>query len=399
MFHYLRLALILSLALLAPSPAASACLPDGVQTSGAKYRICLPAPGFWNGSLVVYAHGYVAFNEPIAIPEDQLVLPDGTSVPGLINALGFAFAASSYSVNGLAIQQGVEDTADLVQIFSTTVGTPKRVFLVGPSEGGIVTALSIERRPDLYAGGLAACGPIGDFPAQINYIGDFRVIFDYFFPGVLPGSIVDVPPSVIDNWESVYVPAIKAAIKARPQAAAQLLNVTGAQIGGDPANVENTVVSLLWYSAFTTNDAKLKLGGQPFDNAKRFYTGSSNDLLLNLRVARFSADPAAVSEMKSKYNASGALSKPLVTLHTTGDQIIPYWHEPLYSFKTLLKGSSSQHVNIPIFRYGHCNFKAAEALFAFVILVQKTGGSLSVGDDVLPTQSRQEYLQLMRNTR
>src|SRR6266581_4657618 len=120
------------------------------------------------------------------------VLPDGTSVPGIINALGFAFATTSYSTNGLAVVQGIDDVVDLVHIFATTHGAAHRVYLVGPSEGGIVTALAVEKHPDVFAGGLAACGPIGDFRQQINYDGDFRVVFDYFFPGVIPPSPVSV---------------------------------------------------------------------------------------------------------------------------------------------------------------------------------------------------------------
>ncbi|PYT11031.1 MAG: hypothetical protein DMF51_16655, partial [Acidobacteria bacterium] len=119
------------------SAATSTCEPDGVQTSGAIYRICMPA--VWNGDLVVYAHGYVGFNEPVAIPEDQLVLPDGTSVPQLVNTLGFAFATTSYSTNGLAVVQGIDDVVDLVHVFTTTHGSARHVFLAGPSESGLIT--------------------------------------------------------------------------------------------------------------------------------------------------------------------------------------------------------------------------------------------------------------------
>ena len=42
---------------------------DGTQTSGALYRICMPNSN-WNGELVVYAHGYVAPDDPLAIPAE-----------------------------------------------------------------------------------------------------------------------------------------------------------------------------------------------------------------------------------------------------------------------------------------------------------------------------------------
>jgi len=77
-------------------------------------------------------------------------------------------------------------------------------------------------------------------------------------------------------------------------------------------------------------------------------------------------------------NTSGSLTRPLVTMHTEGDPIIPYWNEPLYSLKTLSTGSAREHVNIPILAYGHCAFNAAEIVAGFEILISKTGGTASV---------------------
>lgn len=53
---------------------------------------CMPASGDWNGDLVVFAHGYVAFNEPLSIPDDQMELPGGMSMAEIANLLHFAFA-------------------------------------------------------------------------------------------------------------------------------------------------------------------------------------------------------------------------------------------------------------------------------------------------------------------
>ena len=106
--------------------------------------------------------------------------------PDAANSLGYAFATTSYSVNGLAIKQGLPDLVDLVNIFRTQHPTLKRVVLVGVSEGGLITTLATEQYPTVFNGGVAACGPIGDFRGQINYVGDFRVVFDYFFPGLDP---------------------------------------------------------------------------------------------------------------------------------------------------------------------------------------------------------------------
>lgn len=253
--------------------ATSTC-EGGTQLSGAVYRICMPERGAWNGDLVVYAHGYVAFNEPVEIPEDQLVLPDGTSIPEMVNRLGFTFATTSYRTNGLAVLEGIEDLLDLVDIFCEKHGPRGNVYLGGGSEGAIITALAVEQFPEVFDGGLAACGPIGDFRKQTNYWGDFRVVFNYFFPGLIPGSPMDIPQEIMDNWDTVYVPSIRDAIRSNQDATEQVLRVTRAPTDRrDLDSVEETVLGLLWYDVFATNHGIVKLGGQPFDNQRRLYLG------------------------------------------------------------------------------------------------------------------------------
>ena len=386
-----------------PAPASSqtsTCSPDVTQPStGAKIRLCMPAPGLWNGDLVVFAHGYVSPEAPIAIPEDQLKLPDGTSLPGILNALGFGFATTSYRKNGLAIVTGIEDVKDAVSAFVAEHGQPRETYLTGASEGGALTALAVERHPEVFSGGVAACGPVGDFRRQIDYWGDFRALFDLNFPGLIPGTAVSVPETVRQNWDSVYVPAIQKAFLARPAALDELLRVSRAPFdSADPTTKSQTALGLLWYSAFATMDGITTLGGQPFDNTLRFYTGSGNDLLLNLLVKRYRADAGAVQEIEADYQTSGRLAAPVVTLHTTGDPIVPYWHEPLYTWKTLLGGSALEHLNLPVVRYGHCQFQAAEALVALGLLVLRVEAvALPNAERVLPTaQSRQRYRTLAR---
>jgi hypothetical protein len=258
------------------------------------------------------------------------------------------------------------------------------VYLAGPSEGGLVTAKAIEAYPNVFTGGLAACGPIGSFRGHVNYIGDFRVLFNYFFPGVIPGKATEVPQAVIDNWDAVYVPKIKAALIANPAAAVELIRTGKVPLGLNPANIEDAILSVAWYTVFATNNATQQLGGPPFGNIGKWYTGSSNDLRLNLLVERYAAAPQALATIQNLYETTGALSVPVVTLHTTGDQVVPYWHEPLYRAKLESTGSASRHINIPILRYGHCNFKAAEVLFGFALLVLQTTGQQIPGLQPVP---------------
>jgi len=87
-----------------------------------------------------------------------------------------------------------------------------------------------------------------------------------------------------------------------------------------------------------------------------------------------------------------------VTLHTTGDPIVPYWHEPLYSLKALFGGSGLLHANLPVLRYGHCRFDAAQALVALGLLVLEVEGrELLNAEGVLATETaRQQYQTLAR---
>ncbi len=260
-----------------------------------------------------------------------------------------------------------------------------------------MTAFAIEQHGDVFDGGVAACGPIGSFRGQVGYFGDFRVLFDAFFPGVLPGSPVDIPLEVVANWETLYVPAIGEAVAADPEAARQLLRVSTAPSDpADPATVLQTIVDVLWYNVFATNDATERLGGQPYDNRFRWYFGSDDDLSLNRNVQRFKADPAALAKLASTYETSGRPAAPLVLMHTTGDPIIRYWNQPLYLLKTFATGSGGKVLRLPIQRYGHCQFTAPEALIAFGLLLLKVEGSqLANAEQALPTQqSRAEYRAL-----
>lgn len=344
------------------SAAVPGACVEGTLPHGALSMICVPASG-WNGDLVVWAHGYVAFNQPLGFY--NLALGD-LSLPTFAQSLGFAFATTSYRQNGLAIIEGVDDIAELVAAFPTSAGqAASRVYLIGASEGGIVATLFAERKADLIDGALALCGPIGDFTGQIDYVGDFRVLFDYFFPAVLPGQPTQIPAELIASWDSIYVPRIRSALAADPNAAYLLIRTARAAIEpGSAPSIESTTIAVLWYSVFGTNDAAAKLGGNPYGNIGRWYSGSTNDLLLNLNVKRVARSPGALTAL-APYQTSGRPGVPLVTLHTTGDPIIPYWHEKLYAIK-----SGGSVPEIAVGRYGHCSFTPGEVVGAFGLLQQ-----------------------------
>jgi pimeloyl-ACP methyl ester carboxylesterase len=399
----LPLLALAALGLAVAQPAAAACDPDGVQASGAVFRICMPEEGRWNRGLVIWAHGYVGFNEALAIPENQLQLPDGTRLPDLVTGLGYAFATTSYSVNGLAVRQGLADVVELASLVVAKKGEVARVYLVGASEGGLVTALAIERYPQLFAGGLASCGPIGSFSRQVNYLGDARVLFDYYYPGLLPGEVTTIPREVIESFETQYERVIRPTVFAPAQEGRTREFLKVAELPADDGaefwtTAEHSLRDVLWYNVFATNDGAEKLGGQPFDNTARVYTGSSDDKQLNTAARRISADNAALAEIAANYDTSGKLLRPLITLHTMRDQQVPFWHEELYRNKAIAAGSGDKLTSIPVDRYGHCNFAPAEVLLAFGLLIQKAEGigPANAGALLKDPASRAEYERLAR---
>ncbi len=361
---------------LAPVQAAaeSICDADGVQASGSIYRICMPPPEQYNGILVVWAHGFQDAGTPVSIPEDQLCI--GTfCIPEVINYLGFGFATNSYSKTGLAIVQGQDDVRDLVDIYAAQKGAPQKVYIVGASEGGIITALSVEQSPDVFDAGLAACGPIGDFPLQINYFGDGRATFQAYYPGLIPGDPFHPTAALVADWPNYYDTVVEPYVF-HPGRRLRLEQwATVAHLPFDENDYVNSlkvsVRDMLRYGVVNLNDAAATLGGFPFDNMTRVYTGSNNDAALNSLVPRIAADPVALAAMNAQYQTSGVLERPLITLHTRKDQQVPYVHEPLYAFKTLASGALiARHLPITIERFEHCNFTPAELLVSFAIMLQ-----------------------------
>jgi pimeloyl-ACP methyl ester carboxylesterase len=122
---------------------------------GAGFRAEVPAN--WNGSLVVWAHGFRGAGLELTVDNHPLRL--------LLIPLGFAWAASSYSRNDYDVSSGVQTTHALVQHLNDLIGIPDRVYFTGASMGGHVTAAAIEQYPNAYDGALPICGVLGEFTA------------------------------------------------------------------------------------------------------------------------------------------------------------------------------------------------------------------------------------------
>lgn len=352
----------------------------------ALYQICWPAE--WNGSFLAYAHGYVSNLDPLAIPGEAAELA------AFATSQHFAFAATSYRANGLAIREGTEDIAVLAGLVRAQAGElfpgsgPVPIVLAGASEGGAVATLAAERYPGLFQGALSVCGPTGDFQRQIDYLAHFIVLFNYYFPTVFAdgaGDFLVTPAGValdpVTDWgdpaDGVFGPRAQlaaAAIDANPAKALELLEVAGvAHDPADPRSATSAIFGILWYNVYGTEDAIEKVGGPAFDNRWHWYRGTSNDGKLNWSVQRFVGDPGARATIAEHYQTSGRLEMPYVSLHTTGDEIVEFWQQPRYRIAAMLNGAAHEHSAFPVFRNGHCNFEAGELVAGFGLLLLKLG--------------------------
>lgn len=335
--------------------------------------VCVPTP--WNGRLVVYAHGYVAPQKPLKTydPDDIDLEAFG---PFLFS--GFAVATTSYSKNGLAVEQGVNDINELVAFFKNQVAPSpvQKVLLVGVSEGALIVTQLLEQYHETYDGALAIGGPLGGMPYQIQYMGDFRAVFDVYFPGVFPFGVADVPQDAylqLGVYEPIIAGGMALDLATGGNATRQLFDVTRAAYDKtDPNSYIASTLGVLYYNIVGVHDFNATTpGGSPYGNKRRWYFGSDNDWLLNYTVERVRADRRAQRYLKNYYQPTGNLKDPLVVIHTLRDPIVPFRHEVIYFLRTLFRGNLDKLTVIPVDAYGHENYDPAALLGAFALLVQQ----------------------------
>ena len=363
----------------------AAARPSGAQTHfsgatgpGSLYEIDVPAA--WNGDLVIFAHGIVQPDEPVAPP----TLQDGyAQIRAALLAAGYAVAASSYSSNGWAVDDAVRRTHQLNGIVTSKIGRPRRTLLIGASLGALVTVKLAEKYPGQYDGVLAMCGPLGGALPELQYVGDARVTFDFYFPGLLPGTPFFVPPGTEflspsdPGGPSALFLSVLGTLIANAQSTAQWASAAGLPFNS-PAELLNSALYVIGFGLRFTNDFVDRVNGKiPYDNTDTVYqvtvspdpqTNAILSALLNAGVQRFAADRAALNYYARNYTPTGRIGVPVLTLHTTRDPAIPFEHEAIFHDTVASAGNSSLLVQRAINRWGHCAFTPAEVQTAFASL-------------------------------
>lgn len=345
------------------TPATASQLVEGVAGDGARYGLALPDA--WNGDLVVYGHGIVDPAAPVQLPGEQ----DGfTRLRDAWLQRGFAVAYSSYSENGFALKDATQRLHQLSGLFTARFGRPSAVYLVGHSLGAAAIESLAERFPGQYDGALPMCGLLGGTIPEVQYLGDARVLFDFYFPGVLPGDVLTVPAGIpFAPGDPAFVAALNALLRGfvTPGTPTVQFAIAAKLPFASAQEIVQAALTVLGFNLRFTNDLLDRTHGHPFyDNTTTVYPGDAN-----AGVGRFTASRAALNFLGHYFTPDGDLQIPTLTLHTTRDPAIPFFHESLFAAAVARAGAGDRLVQRSVQRFGHCAFTDAEVMSSFDALV------------------------------
>lgn len=362
--------------------------------NGAAYRVEVPTN--WNGQLVMYAHGYRG-------PVTKLTIDDPLIRRHLIQN-GYAWAASSYSKNYWDARAGVEDTNALALEFTKiaaangrTLAEPTRIYIVGQSMGGQITAAAIEDETARtavhkvkYAGAVAMCGALGD----TEYFSGFGAL------QVTAQALAGIPSYPLQKWSEVNAlvkTALFTTFPSKPTALGQkylsvVRNITGGArpmfdlgiaIGGSfPSawaqfGTDGTIFGILTKNGIDTTAYTYTIDGD-----------AAGSLALNQAVLKWEAAADAnrprTDGLRWVPALNGEFKVPMVTLHTLGDLTVPFSMEQIYQKRAAARGSSAWLVQRAIRGVSHCDFTVAEQVAAFEAMIKwEHDGVKPAGDDVV----------------
>jgi dienelactone hydrolase len=372
----------------------------GTLPDGATFLIEVPSP--WNGTLLLYSHGYVVPGSPNPARD---VGDPGTRAFLLAN--GFALAGSSYAHAGWAIQEALPDQIAVLDVFAASFGPPKRTIAWGHSLGGIITAGLIQRFPSRFDAALPMCGVLSGGVATWNQALDSAFAFKTLLAFGSPLQVTNItnPLANLGLAESILSSA-----QATPQGRARLALATA--LGDTPGwfnpaspepaeddSATQEVNQFLWAAnvdfpfVFALRaELEFRAGGNPSWNTgvdyreqfehsvdreevRTLYAAAGLDLEGDLetlnKAARISANPASVEYLEHNIIFDGNIHFPVLTMHTKGDGLVSVQNESAYRDTVRDAGNERFLRQIYVHRAGHCTFTPAETVTALSNLIER----------------------------
>jgi pimeloyl-ACP methyl ester carboxylesterase len=412
-------------------PAAVSAAPPAVPV---RYLGTLPdgatwvadVPSGWNGTLLLYSHGY---NPGPQNPARNA--PDQATADALL-ARGYALAGSSYARTGWALAVAPDDQLKTLAAVQDQIGRARRVIAVGTSMGGLVTGRLAQTAGRQIDGALATCGIVGGGLDLHNYqLDGLHALNQLLLPDtpvklIRFAGVTEAIATVNTLTAAIQQAQQTAAGRARIALAAAYFQLPGWFPGqpkpapGDDAAQQvgqylGLVQGLFLYETGRF-DVEQSAGGNPSWNlgvdygrqlarsgrsgqVHRLYRAAGLDLRADLhrltRSADVRADPAAVHWTERTSTLSGRLGMPVLTLHTTDDDLVPVQHEQEYAQDVRQAGDRRLLRQAYVDRAGHCAFTPAELVAGVQVIAQRieTGrwGSTATAERL---QTRAERLGL-----
>jgi pimeloyl-ACP methyl ester carboxylesterase len=397
----------LGLALLpASASAGTVTLITGATTekSGLQAQYKIEVPSNWNGTLLLWSHGYNSFTVPIVPPDDA---KDAATEAYLLSQ-GYALAGSAYARAGWSLEQAFQDQIALLDEFNKKVGHPSRTIAWGESLGGMITAGLVQQFPNRFAGALSMCGVVAGGPGVWNQGLDSEFAFlTLQAPGAFQLSGFTAA-DVGTNFNQAEV-AFNTA-QTTPQGRARIaLSAALADVPGwfDPTKPQpaatdyaaQEVNQLAWdnnpdlyFGFFGRYELEQRAGGNfswntgvdyrvqlakstDLAEVKALYKTAGLDLAKDLDTLndtkRISAEPGPVAYVTKYITYNGDLDIPVLTIHTTGDGLVEVTDENAYASVVRSADDSSLLRQVYVHRAGHCTFTPAESLTAIDTLVHR----------------------------
>lgn len=347
----------------------------GETGPGSSYAMYVPRA--WNGTTVFYAHGIRDVLEPLSLRDQNNLY----AMRDALGARGYAVAYSSFDDNGFAEPDAVRRTHQLRGLFTSQYGAPQRSILAGHSLGALAVLDIAQQHSTQYAGVAALCPVAGGTPLEVEYMATVRMLFDMFYPGILPGRFDAIQPGFI--IDAATQQKIVAAVMANPTGLAAIASVKQAHLEAIPGPamqaqlVQSLITALSFHARGADNLLSFTNGKFPYSNVGVVYTASSFPLvpqpmldgllaMINANAPRTAGEQSAINWVEHHFTPSGAIPLPTLTLHNAADPLVPAYHESVFGARVASAGASSSLVQRILPSYGHCAFSVDEQVQAIV---------------------------------
>jgi hypothetical protein len=249
--------------------------------------------------------------------------------------------------------------------------------------GSLIAINLAESFPTQYDGVVAECGILGGSLARFQYMLDVRSMFDFFYPGMLPGGTLsypdDLPPERADTLA-------RDAMLASMEGARQIAKIVQTPVPGiSDAELRRALANQLFRHAREVNDIMVRGHGEPpVGNRNVTYTGDLDPATLaaiNASVSRYDAGRYAAHYAEQYYEPTGRLRSPVVSLYTPRDMAQPQvLNQDLYQQRLASAGASAFFTQLASdVAFGHCSATLDFRVKAYDLLLHISEGTNAPG--------------------